>query len=83
NEPRSVEVTIDPKRDLDVTAELLVDGKPALDPKGKPVPPANHAGKGGAEKLTGQVPAGAHAIVRIKGEGATEGAYDVSVADGE
>ncbi len=83
DQPRNVEVTIEPKGDLDVTAELLIDGKPAVDAKGKPVPPVNHAGRGGAEKLTGQVPAGAHAIVRIKGEGAQEGAYDVSVADGE
>ena len=83
DQPRTVDVTIEPKGDLDVTAELLIDGKPALDAKGKPVPPVNHAGRGGAEKLSGQVPAGSHAIVRIKGEGAQEGAYDVSVADGE
>jgi hypothetical protein len=82
-ELRTVEVTIDPKGDLDVSAELLVDGKPALDAKGKPVPPANHAGKGGAEKVSAQVPPGAHAIVRIRGEGSAEGAYDVTVADGE
>ena len=82
-EPRTVEVTIDPKGDLDVSAELLVDGKPAMDAKGKPVAPANHAGKGGAEKVSAQVPPGAHAIVRIRGEGSAEGAYDVSVADGE
>lgn len=83
DQPRNVEVTIDPKGDLDVAGELLVDGKPAVDAKGKPVPPVNHAGKGGQEKLVGQVPAGAHAIVRIKGEGAAEGAYDVTIADGE
>lgn len=83
DQPRTVDVTVEPKGDLDVTAELLIDGKPATDAKGKPVPAVNHAGRGGAEKLTGQVPAGAHAIVRIKGEGAQEGAYDVSVADGE
>ena len=83
DQPRSVEVTVTPKADLDVTAELLVDGKPAVDAKGKAVAPANHAGKGGAEKLVGEIPPGAHAIVRIKGEGATEGAYDVTIADGE
>jgi hypothetical protein len=73
-----------------VSAELLIldsaagaNGKPALDAKGKPVPAANHAGRGAAEKLSGQVPAGAHAIVRVRGEGTAEGAYDVSVADGE
>lgn len=83
DQPRTIEVTIQPKGDLDVTAELLVDGKPAMDAKGKPVPPANHGGKGGTEKLVGEIPAGAHAIVRIKGEGATEGAYDVTIADGD
>lgn len=82
-EPRTVDVTIDPKGDLDVSAELLVDGKPAMDDKGKPVPPMNHAGKGGAEKVSALVPPGAHAIVRIRGEGSAEGAYDVTVADGE
>jgi hypothetical protein len=82
-QPRTVDVTIDPKADLDVSAELLVDGKPALDAKGKPVPPVNHAGRGAAEKLNGQVPAGAHAVVRVRGEGTAEGAYDVTVADGE
>jgi hypothetical protein len=82
-EPRNVDVTIDPKGDLDVSAELLVDGKPALDAKGKPVPPENHAGKGGQEKVSAQVPPGSHAIVRIRGEGSAEGAYDVTVADGE
>ena len=83
DQPRSVEVTVTPKADLDVSAELLVDGKPAVDAKGKPVPPANHGGKGGTEKLVGEIPPGAHAIVRIRGEGATEGAYDVTIADGE
>ena len=82
DQPRNVEVTIDPKGDLALAVEVLIDGKPALDAKGKPVPPSK-GGKGVTQKVAVQIPPGGHPVVRVRGDGATEGAYDVTVADGE
>ena len=73
---RTVDATIDPAGDLNLAAELLIDGTP--------VAAAVAGGKGTAVKVHGSVPAGAHAIVRVKGgdERATaEGTYDVTVQD--
>jgi hypothetical protein len=82
DQPRTTEVTVDPAGDLALTVDVLVDGKPALDAKGKPVPPSK-GGTGVTQKLAVQIPPGGHAVVRVRGDGATEGAYDVTVADGE
>lgn len=82
DQPRTTEVTVDPKDNLALTVEVLVDGKPPLDAKGKPVPPSK-GGKGATQKLAVEIPAGGHPVVKVRGDGATEGAYDVTVADGE
>ena len=72
---RTVDVTIDVPSESDLDAELLVDGKS--------VAKGDKKGKGVAEKLTGQVPANAHAVIRVKGTDASgEGAYDVQIAEG-
>jgi hypothetical protein len=81
SQPRTVDVEIDPKGDLDLTAELLVDGKPALDAKGKPIAAARH-GKGVTERFSTAVPSGGRLVIRIHGDGnAAEGAYDVHVQE--
>jgi hypothetical protein len=73
---RTVEVSIDTPAEVDLSAELLVDGKQ--------VAKAEHPGKGVAEKLTGQVPPNAHAVIRVRAASASataEGAYDVAVQE--
>jgi hypothetical protein len=72
---RTIDVTIDVPAEDDLNAELIVDGKS--------VAKAEKVGKGVAEKLTGQVPANAHAVIRVKGTDASgEGSYDVQIAEG-
>lgn len=72
---RTVDITIDVPGESDLDAELIVDGKS--------VAKGDKKGKGVAEKLTGQVPANARAVVRVKGSDASaEGAYDVQIAEG-
>ena len=74
---RDVTVTIDPSGEINVIAELLVDGHVVAASAG--------GAKGSTQKVTGSVPPNAHAIVRIKGadERATaEGTYDITLQDG-
>ncbi len=73
--PRTVDVTVDVPAESDLDVELLVDGKSV----GK----GDKKGKGVVEKVTGQVPANARAVIRVKGTDASgEGAYDVQIAEG-
>jgi len=83
DQPRTVDVEVKPDRDLDLAAELLVDGKPPTDAKGKPLAGGNKGGKGASEKLSVQLPAGAHLIIRVHGDAnaTTGGAYDVNVQE--
>jgi hypothetical protein len=82
DQPRTTEITVAPKANVAMTVEVLIDGKPALDAKGKPIPPSK-GGKGATQKLAVEIPAGGHPVVKVRGDGATEAAYDVTVADGE
>ncbi len=72
---RTLDITVTPS-DIDLSIELLVDGKP--------VAKSELAGKSTAEKLTGAVPAGAKAVLRVRGAGTAvgEGTYEVSVREG-
>jgi hypothetical protein len=74
---RTVEVVAKPTQgDMDVSLEVLVDGKSAAT--------ANKAGRGAEERATVPVPAGARAVIRIKSAdaGATgEAKYDLTVND--
>lgn len=72
---RTVEITIDPPGEADLSAEVLIDGKPV----GK----GERPGKGAQEKLSVPIPAGVAAILKIKGTDASvEGSYDASLQDG-
>jgi hypothetical protein len=74
--PRTVDVSIDTPSEIDLAAELLVDGKV--------VATANKGGKGVLEKVSAPVPAGAKAVVRVKNPDAAataEASYDVSVQE--
>jgi hypothetical protein len=74
--PRTVDVTLDTPAEIDLAAELLVDGKA--------VATANKGGKGALEKVSAQVPAGAQAVIRVKNPDAkstAEASYDVSVQE--
>jgi hypothetical protein len=73
---RTVDVSIDTPAEIDLAAELFVDGKV--------VATANKGGKGVLEKLSAPVPPGAAAIVRVKNPDANasvEAKYDVSVQE--
>jgi hypothetical protein len=76
-EPRMVEVTIDTPAELDLAAELFVDGKSAAK--------VDHPGKGQAEKVGAQVGGGAHAVACVRaareGPGRAKVAYDVHVQE--
>ena len=72
---RTTEITIAPPADADLQADVILDGKSIA--KGE------RPGKGAEEKLAAAVPAGATAILCIKGtDKSAEGAYDVTLADG-
>ena len=72
---RTLEVSIDTPNDLDLAIDLLVEGKL--------VAKVDHPGKGAAEKLAAPVPAGAHAVIRVRGaDTAGEGAYELVVNEG-
>jgi len=71
---RTLEISIDTPNEIDLAAELLVDGKQ--------VAKSDAPSKGAAEKLTGAVPANAKVVVRIRGaDSAGEGAYVMTVAE--
>lgn len=72
-ESRTVEATVDTQGDIDLSAELLVDGKS--------VAKADQGKKGAAEKVSGRVPAGSKAVIRVKGEGTAEGGYNLLVQE--
>ncbi|MGN6110354.1 MAG: hypothetical protein ACTHU0_34945 [Kofleriaceae bacterium] len=73
--PRTIEVSIGTPESADLDAELLVDGKV--------IATSAQKGKGIPEKVTGAVPAGAQAVVRVRGaERSAEGEYEVSVHEG-
>jgi len=73
--PRTTEITIAPPGEADLQADVILDGKSVA--KGE------RPGKGAEERLVAAVPAGATAILCIKGtDKSTEGTYDVTFADG-
>jgi hypothetical protein len=72
---RTLEASIDMPNELDLAIDVLVDGKLA----GK----SDHPGKGAAEKATAAVPAGAHAVIRVRGgDTPGDGAYDLVITEG-
>jgi hypothetical protein len=72
---RTVEITIQPGGDTDITAEVIVDAKVIA--KGE------RQGKGAEERLTAAVPAGATALLKIRAtDNSAEGSYDISLQDG-
>lgn len=72
---RTTEITIAPPGDMDLSADVILDGKSIA--KGE------RPGKGAEEKLVAAVPAGATAILCIRGtDKSAEGAYDLTLADG-
>ena len=76
-EPRMIEVTIDTPAELDLAAELFVDGKS--------VAKVDHPGKGQAEKVGAQVAGNGHAVACVRaareGPGRAKVAYDVHVQE--
>lgn len=73
--PRTLDITIDPPGEADLSAEVLIDGKP--------VAKSERPGKGAQEKLAVPIPAGAVAVLKIKGtDSSAEGGYEVTIADG-
>lgn len=71
---RTVEVSVEPPAEADLSAELVVDGKVIAKSETK--------GKGVGEKLKGAVPANARAIIRVWGsDNGGEGTYEVKVVD--
>ena len=72
---RTVEITIDPPGEADLSAEVIIDGKVV----GK----GERPGKGAQEKISVPVPAGVTAVLKVKGtDSSAEGGYDVTLADG-
>lgn len=78
-DPRTLDVTIDPKASIALAGQLLVDGAPA------PAPPVHgRVAPGAMSKLAGAVPANGHAVICVHGAdpaATAEGAYDVSVTE--
>lgn len=72
---RTLTVSIDTPNELDLAIDVLVEGKL--------VAKVDHPGKGAAEKLAAQVPAHAHAVVRVHGaDAAGDGAYELVLDEG-
>jgi hypothetical protein len=75
NVPRTIDALVAPS-DFAAVAELVLDGKV--------VATANKGGKGAEQKLTGVIPAGARAVVRVKNADANataEATYDVTIQE--
>jgi hypothetical protein len=80
---RTIDVAIDTPAEIDLSVELLVDGKP--------VATANKGGKGVIEKLSALVPIGVRPVIRVKNpdanatiggrSGLLEAKYDISVQE--
>jgi hypothetical protein len=73
---RQIDVTLDTPAELDLDAELLVDGKSLVF--------ANKGGKGVVEKLTAVAPANTRPVIRIKSpdpNASVEAKYDVSIQE--
>src|SRR5687767_6216405 len=73
---RQVDVSVDTPAEINLDAELLVDGKS--------IAIANKGGRGVVEKLTGIVPANGKPVIRIKKPDANATAtatYDVSIQE--
>jgi hypothetical protein len=75
---RTVEIVAKPTQgDPDLSLELVIDGKTTAT--------AHKGGRGAEQKVSGQIPAGARAIVRVKGSDAAtnEGKYSLTVEESE
>ncbi len=73
---RGIQATIDTPNELDLSAELRVDGTS--------IATSNKGGKGAMEKVGGTVPGRGHAVVCVRGadpSATAEGSYDVTVQE--
>lgn len=72
---RTLEVSIDTPNDLDLGIDAVVDGQLAAK--------VDHPGKGAAEKLAAQVPAGSRAVFCVRGADLPgDSAYDLMISEG-
>ncbi len=72
---RTLEITIDPPADADLSAEVVIDSKPVA--KGE------RPGKGAQEKFIAAIPAGVSALLKLRGtDSSAEGSYDITIQDG-
>ncbi|HMG56621.1 MAG TPA: hypothetical protein VK601_24140 [Kofleriaceae bacterium] len=72
---RTFDVSLDTPRELDLALDLVIDGKL--------IEKVDHPGKGAAEKLVMTVPAGAHAVVRVRGADLPgEASYEIVITEG-
>lgn len=77
DKPRMLDITVDTPPELDLAADLIVDGKPTLK--------VDHPGRGAAERLGGEVGAGSRAVVCVhagaKAPGKGGGTYTLRVEE--
>ncbi len=72
---RTLDVSIDTPNELDLAIDVLVEGKL--------VAKVDHPGTGAAARVAAPVPAGAHAVIRVRGADAPgDGAYDLVIDEG-
>jgi hypothetical protein len=72
---RTLDISIDTPSDLDLAIDLFVDGKL--------VHKVDHPSRGAAERLVSSVPAGGHAVVRVRGsDAAGDGVYELVINEG-